>query len=842
MSVLTCLALAWPAAAQTVVVYGKRASLEAAEAVKREKLQIVDSVVADDIVKLPDYSVADALQRITGAQITQDRGEGANITIRGLSQIETTLNGREVFTAGGGRTLNFSDIPSELVSRIDVYKTSSASQIEGGIGGLADLETHRPFDFAGPVALASARLIHGDLAARDGGEGSVLASNRWTTGVGEVALLIDLSYQQRAWREDQESAGNPVARSDIVPGTVVIAPNGISQTTSIGQRRRTGAEAMLQWRPTPALELYAEGDYAEFRTLQDSYQINIAAAPTFQAGSAALFPGTRDLERITWTNASVSMLSFARDTIDRSKLAAVGARWSKGRLSLRADVSYTDSVNDLFFSGPFLAGTAASFSQDFSTVVPSGSVAGTDLQDPTNFRYTGVAYRASPFLGRLAAAQVDADYELDSGPIGKVSAGWRHADRRASDGSGLIFGDAALTGLPVASLPGFVMPDPYRNFFPGQTGQTVTGYLVGDLALARNAAALRAAFGVTTPVPSVNRLGQWRIGEDSDAGYLLARLRAGRLPLDGDFGLRWVATGEAVSGGQSQPSTSAIVPIHLERTDWDLLPSLNLRWRLRDGLYLRLAASRTLTRQDFSQLSPSLSLAPNPVNPTLNTGSAGNPNLKPVRSDNLDFAVEDYLGPTTAIYATGFLKHVDGFVATVSAPEVHDGKTYQVTRPQNGAHGDIRGFEVGYQQFFDFLPGAWSGLGLQANYTYVDSSTPSRTLRRGVTLQNLSKDSYNLIGLYERNRISARLAYNWRSRFLSSTASFVGVGALPVYTEPTGWLDASARYRLTRRITLSVEGVNLLGTMRRSTFGSGARPQSVWVNDTEFSLAATARF
>src|SRR5947208_10400735 len=81
-----------------VVVLGMRSSLATAQQIKRGKYEIVDSVVADDIAKLPDFSVTDALQRITGVQIARDRGEGSIVTIRGLTQIETLLNGREVFT------------------------------------------------------------------------------------------------------------------------------------------------------------------------------------------------------------------------------------------------------------------------------------------------------------------------------------------------------------------------------------------------------------------------------------------------------------------------------------------------------------------------------------------------------------------------------------------------------------------------------------------------------------------------------------------------------------------------------------------------------------------------
>jgi len=274
-----------------MVVVGKRASLATAQEIKRDKMEIVDSVVADDINKLPDINVTDALSRITGVQILRDRGEGAGVAIRGLTQMETLLNGREVFTAGSGRTLDFADIPSEMLAGIDVYKTSSAKHIEGGVGGTIDLRTHRPFDFDGRQLLGSARVIHGDLVDKEEPQFSTLLSDRWKTeSFGEFGALVNFAYQRRAWREDQKGTGNPIARSNIIPGQSVIVPNGTSETTSLGHRERTAGSLVLQWRPSDALELYAEGNYAEFKTLQDSYQINVTPSSSFVAGSPRLFP------------------------------------------------------------------------------------------------------------------------------------------------------------------------------------------------------------------------------------------------------------------------------------------------------------------------------------------------------------------------------------------------------------------------------------------------------------------------------------------------------------------------------------------------------------------------
>src|SRR5450830_59319 len=826
-----------------VVVVGVRASLASAQEIKRDKLEIVDSIVVDDITKLPDFSVTDALQRVTGLQIARDRGDGTGITIRGLTQMETTLNGREVFTAGAGRNFDFADMASEMVSGIDVYKTSSAEHIEGGVGGLIDLRTRRPFDFNGREIVGSTRLIYGDLVDRNAAQFSTLASNRWKTATaGEFGALVNFAYQDRAFREDQKGTGNPQARTDLMAGQTVVAPNGTSESISLGNRQRSAANVVLQWRPASNLELYAEGSYTEFQTRQNSYQINVQASPTFVPGSAALFPGTNDVSHITWMNAPVSIVSFARDTLDRTKQAAVGGVWTGKALTLKSDVSYTQSSSTLFFSGLTLGGTAANFTQDLSTGVPSSSVTGTNLLDPANLQYTGIAYRLRRFEGDQATVRLDGEYEFSDSFVNTLLAGVRYAWRGATNASGLVVADAGVAGISAASLPQYAMANPY-DFYSGTA--SIRNTLVGNLDAARDAAGLRNAFGITTAIPATaSPLSLWDTSEETQAAYLMARFTAVPLngTLDGNIGLRVVNTHERVAGAQSVPATGAVVPVNVDSRYTDYLPSVNLRYLLSPGLYLRAAASKTLTRPNFDQLSPSLTLLPNAINPSLNQGSAGNPELKPIRADNLDLAVEKYFNKTTAVHLTGFLKKVEGFVTTVSSPEVIDGVAYQVSRPQNSAAADIKGFELGYQQFYDFLPSWLSGLGMQANYTYVDSETLDSTLGEKVALQNLSKHSVNLIGMYEKGRVSARVAYNWRDKFLSGVTNIVGVGALPIYTKAYGWLDASVSYRFSDKISFVIAGTNLLGTRRSSYYGVETRPQSNWINDTQVSLAVTARF
>src|SRR6185369_15092836 len=151
---------------------GQRGALQSAQKIKQEADEIVDSVVADDIGKLPDRSVTEVLQRIVGVTIdrTMAKGdpehysvEGSGVTVRGLTYVRSELNGRDSFSANGGRALNFEDVPPELMAGVDVYKNPSAEQIEGSIGGLVNLRTAMPFDYTGLKASVSAQTTYSPL-------------------------------------------------------------------------------------------------------------------------------------------------------------------------------------------------------------------------------------------------------------------------------------------------------------------------------------------------------------------------------------------------------------------------------------------------------------------------------------------------------------------------------------------------------------------------------------------------------------------------------------------------------------------------------------------------------
>ena len=284
----------------------------------------------------------------------------------------------------------------------------------------------------------------------------------------------------------------------------------------------------------------------------------------------------------------------------------------------------------------------------------------------------------------------------------------------------------------------------------------------------------------------------------------------------------------------------------------NLLPSLNLRLDLSREWLIRFAASRAMSRPDigllknFERVSQNLPATNAPtdsrwikdangniigVNP-IYSASAFNPYLKPITADQFDLSLEHYFGNAGQFSVALFHKKFYNYIQSVTMTQdvTNNGVTRPVllTEPVNAPGAKIDGFEVAYDTFFDFLPKPFDGFGIQANYTYVKNSgitntnlgppnSPTNTnagnkntsLDPGA-LEGISKHTFNLVGLYEKGRISARVAYNWRSKYLVTAVDCCVY--LPVWQKASGYLDASIRYRLTDSIELSLEGSNLLNT------------------------------
>jgi TonB-dependent receptor len=836
---------------EQVVVTGLRNSLVKAQDIKRNAEQVVDSIVADDIGKLPDANVAEALQRVSGVQISRNRGEGDRVQVRGLSQTQTLLNGRVIFTAGKERGLSFQDVPAELLAGADVYKTPTADQIDGGIGGLIDLRTRRPFDFAGAKVAGTLKATHADLAEKTNGEGSLLLSNRWKLGDGEFGALLSVSTQRRDYRADTQEIDAPALLAD---GSGTFAPTGEWLAYEFGQRERTAASAALQYRPGDGSQYTLDLNHSQLKTRTNVW--GFYGSPFWANWSAtnnqgALWPNgsiTVDdqgrFQKGTFWGASMNTSSYIADEDTTIDQVALAGKWSFGAWRVGSEVSHTDSEFERFYQEVRLGtwGDSPSFSYDMTTEVPSGMPVGAALDDPAHYWADKTLYFRIHNKGEETAWRLDGDRSFDDGLVSRVRAGVRLSDRRASSAEiNTIDNIWTQSSTPISgavqALYDQVGLIPKNDLLQrAGTGSYPTQWLgVTDFDWLRDASTVRSAFGLA--VPDFDPAQTFRYSERSAAVYGTADFETslGGLPLTGNVGLRVVSTEDkrrynALVDGVATPTS-------VSNNDLDVLPALNLRLELSKNLLARLALSKVVTRPNFDQLTPSLSLNVND-----HTGYQGNPALGAMSARQLDTTLEYYISKSDSLYGAAFYKQVDGFIQSSVSQATIGGTTYTLSTPVNGKDGSITGLEVGYQGFFSNLPGWLSGLGVQTNYTYVDSSAPGPIDGRQAPLQGLSRNSFNIVGLYDMDAFSFRLAYNWRDKYTVGTARYFpandGSTALtPVMMKGYGMLDAYISYAITPQVKLAIEANNLTGTVRHTYYGVDNLARGTYVDDRRYALS-----
>ncbi|MGH9299492.1 MAG: TonB-dependent receptor, partial [Acidimicrobiales bacterium] len=717
---------------QEVVVTGMRASIKSAIDLKKNADQVEDSIVAEDIGKLPDNNVIEALQHVTGVQVSRNAAEATQLLIRGLPDIATLLNGREIFTSTG-RFITLQDIPAELLSRVDVKKSPRADDIEGGIAGLIDVHLHRPFDFDGFELGGTAMATRSSLSDKIDPRFSLLVSDRWQTSAGEFGVLADVSYSKDRYKE--EILDNYISSQSIMPVPGSTGPGGIAYLpltegaqSILGNRERTSVDLSTQWSPNANTEFYAEGFYTRYRN--PNYDDFFVGLPWICANpsTATVFPGTDETKTVT---GGCYDLTSDQSFVPKSETyqIAIGGTWTGDRVKFTNEVDYTNShfsqtgyILDTQYNPP-----SDGYTADFDyhgTGTPYMNLTGIDLTDPANFQVRQFYDQWTRQTGNEIDWRGDLNFKIDNSWVSSIETGLRFADRFAQNradnpgghdclGSPPIVAPACFTLL--SALPGTAYHVTAGSQFDGEFG--VTRWLDADPNwLIDNVGYLREQFGLsaTGEAPPADPTQSFDDREISYTGYGKANFGfdLGSLPLRGNFGLRLIETQATMKGNTliaiNDVPTSMFAKTDENSLDW--LPSLNARLQLEDDLFLRLGLSRTVTRPQFAQLDPGLSLSASTAT-LLGSGTSGNPSLGAEKSNNADLSLEYYFGQQNTVNAALFYRRVDGYIQSTVTPETIGGIVYQVTEPINAPAGHIDGAEVGYTEFLDFLPGLLSGLG-----------------------------------------------------------------------------------------------------------------------------------
>jgi TonB-dependent receptor len=971
-----------------VVITGQRNALESGQAIKKNAEEVVDSVVADDIGKMPDKSVTQVLQRLPG--ITIDRtmsadknkagdaiehysAEGSTVTIRGLSYVRSELNGRDLFSANGGRALSFEDVPAELMSGIDVYKNPSAEHIEGAIGGLVNLRTAMPFDFPGSKGAFSLETAHAQLAGKTEPSFSGLLSNRWDTDAGEIGALLHYAHSKVATRTDGYELSPYFPRTDpyapegfmvsnpAALGDLKWIPTGASWRTLNFEREREGLYGGLQWRKgnVSSALAYFQSKYklhwdenAVFSTVGAPFDLTVDPGAEFDA-RGVLIRGTLRAPNELDNGApfGIPIGTNARDsnrvseTRDLSWILdwKVNDRWAL-HTELQGVRAKTRGLDSHVAIGTGLAKQQL----DLSSFPPGMSFDAADraaLADPAHYFWDSTQQAVDRGTATQKAWRADASYQLGHPVLNELRFGLRLTDREAVthqtvQWQAISASWAAGGRAHLRDYPGPTRLYDFPNFFGGN-GPAPPAVVFPDMSLAsgfpgttqqlhelgrQNCIAQRTAQGQSTadcdnwpfvwtaPTLSDDPSSASRNTQSERTQAIYGQLRFGfddlRYPVDGNVGLRVVHTKATAQGYAkfdapvlTDEQRAAGLPEFddmaqaqsFKHSYTNALPSLNLRMKVSDQLQFRFGYAKAISRPDFGQLQAyttfSQTNSDNPTRTSLTGTAVGNPMLKPVRATSVDLTAEYYPSRSTAFTVALFDKQLDDIVIgrttfrqiVDKSGQVHD---FLLTSPINGAKGRARGIEVGIQKYFDMLPGWMSGIGVQANYTYIDSKqnlytpvngdwcTPAsdinsqlmrdlngcdvngRALGGTLPLTGLSKNAYNLALLYDRGPLSARLAYTWRSRYLQAVSAYATNGgngrdynpasptygqawavnyALPTWGGKYGQLDMGVQYKVNANLTIAFEGQNLndaiykqymqqsIGMMQHEAFSIGPR-------------------
>jgi len=836
----------------TLYVRGTRNALKSALWQQKSSKAVRDIVVAEDIARLPDMNIAEALQRMSGVQISRSNGEGSEVLVRGLSQVGVLLNGRQVFS-DTRRGFDLGVLATEAFSQISLKKTSSADAVEGGVGGIIELRTWEPFDFKTDVANFTVRRHEYDLAGQSRIQMSGLWSRRRAGDHGELGFLIEAARNPSAGRIDTVGIEPFTRRSDLLgaAGDSVLAPHGAGNSAEMTRRLRTSVLAVAQWRGNNGLDAKMEWDHFSVNSRQDAQVLYANDGPMTASPN---YPFTTNEDGVVtsgaYGNIILNVANNSSDWAENLDQAAISGKWRfLSNSILTFDLSQTRSDQRDAYYGLGI-GTRYSYQDnelvfDLRRPVPSLALTGPNLSDPADYMVVQAASWRLKATGAMSAARVDADLGLNGAELLKrIKFGARLTRQTVATSSG---GRSHLPGdVPVAVFSGAAEPMVAPHFFAGRAGAQLfgAGALGAPASLIRDTASICRALNDTVCWISDDPSQAYTAMETTASFYINADLgfRVWDVDVSSEIGARYIRTNLRVDGVLS--NGNALSPLESVNQRTDLLPSANIYADLSPNVRLRVSTSSQIMRPDFDSLSPDFHFNYTGLNGSP-VGWSGNPDLAPLKAASLDVSVERYTGSTSHAYLTLFSKRITGFIQnTVQTEDVSFlhlvVPTIPVARPRNTGAGHVLGAELGFQSLLPRLPWIGEGLGLVGNLTWTSSKAPGPIAGSSLPLLGMSPLSGTFQLYYERASVRARLAYTYRGEYLD-TVTGVGSGFSPIYADAFGTLDASIAKDIGPRTEVRFEMNNLSRPIVRSHFGSANEPRFFNVYDRRIGIGVRVK-
>lgn len=852
---------------EEIVVTGIRGAMMRARELKRNADQGMDAISSEDIGKLPDNNMAEALQRIAGVSIQREFGEGGQVSVRGMgaSLNNVTVNGKLLASSQQGREFNFSSIGSELVSGLEVYKSPLASQDEGSLGGTVNLVVKGALERKDGQISASVSGGYDELSGKTSPRASLSINKHLTDKIG---INIGVNYFDRTSRSDiygatggwkpynlatkmlnpngsgkyiaaKDNDGNKLAKGEILlpDGTVVanpLIPQQVQYQLRNGTRERIGGNLGLHFRPTDELDIKLTGIYSRLEHTDDAGAHQARLDQNFVWDNAVYdselnailsadtspHAATKRGLRHTWTERlmeeETSGIDFEAKYDNETSEFVVAAGASK---------AHKDD-NRTGFGGQ----ETSPLSYDFVVDDPYFPALDLNPLGYTDYTVRSLSYNDFKYEDESSYLQADYTYRPEENFFKALSVGVKLAERTKAN-------SRTTSSVPGNQRAGLMMSD-YSAAYPVEDFLSIVPDYLDPTFDGVDFDAIKADYphGDYEAVPRSGEM--WSVKEVSQAAYVQADFEMGKLR--GNVGVRYVQTDVHSEGIQEVDGVLSNRFVNNSYDDW--LPSLNMVYAITEEILLRTSVAKVMARPSFKDMNAGAKINEGP-----DSANYGNPELDPYRADQFDIGLEWYYGENGMVAVSYFYKDIKTFVYKepfadqvipgFETDENGDDQFFTITRPTNGTGGSFQGFEFSWQQDVPFIP----GFGFAANYTYSDSSTELVGANGDLLpMEGVSKHSGNIVTYYEKGPLGLRLTWNYRDDFMAKSFTLSGS---PQFTGGSQYLDASIRYNINDNLTLTLEGKNLTKEIRRQFVGD-ERLTFALRNDTGrvFTLGMRAKF
>jgi TonB-dependent receptor len=784
-----------------VTVTGSRVSGEV-EALNQEKdaMDIVNVLPAEVITSLPNANVADAIGRLASVSLERDEGEGKYVQIRGLESRYTSvsINGVRIPSSEAGvRQIKLDAFPSDLLGTIELHKTVSADLEGDAIGGSVNMITKSAPDEG--MATFGVETGYNDQA---GGRYSSLFEGTFANRYGAdkaLGVVFGATYDR-----------NGRSINDIEPTPSVVTLPGGSQADAFTamdmrdyryDRKRYGVAGALDYRLDDSSFLYLKTFYSKFKNFGDRWVTSISAGNF-------LTPTTTD------NTGGYSGNVQNRRPIEETYSVVAGGRQDLKSVLIDYSLAYSHASQDRVgqmqgdYNGPSAAFTVDSSNGDFPQFTPQGGV---NYLDPTQWTLSRFRTSDERTAARSTALEFNAVFPYEGGFL-KTGLRYRDEDKTSAynDASYDLTGPATFTldqGLDSYSDPGYYM------------GHYKMGPMASLYAIENFFKNNQSSFTQNASNDRINNdPNNWDAKERVSAAYVKNTNQIANAQLE--YGVRIEHTSTQFAANlitlDASGNWKSTSPLDGSSSYTNVLPSISWRYEIDKDTILRAVYGWGIARPNYGQLVPSLTAS----DVTVHQVFAGNPDLKPTKAANYDVLFERYT-PSIGVFSAGvFYKDLKdpiyGGASTTLVGGPYNG--YQEIKPINGPKANLYGFELAWKQHLSFLPGAWSGLGIDTNYTHTHSKATFdlSTGRSGsAALQRTAPDLANLGLTYDWSGFSMRLAATYNSAMIFTynyqDGADGGLGGPngDTYLYAHTQIDAQASYAFKNGLKVTLSALNL---------------------------------